>query len=85
MAMSRDERLKMQKVLERFVESNEPTKGNVAVFVDEQGTFLYSGIISEWPMIIATDREWGKVMELDATKEPFVGKKVRFFSPFTGD
>jgi hypothetical protein len=86
MTMGRAERLKMQQVLkERFVESNKPTMANTAVFYDQQDNILYAGIITEWPMIISTDIEWGKVMELDASKEPFAGKTVKFFSPFTGN
>ena len=61
MTMNRDARLKLRKLLERFVESNEPTKANTAVFSDEQGTVLYAGIITEWPMIISTHAEWGEV------------------------
>ena len=85
MAMNRDERLKFTKLLERMQESDSPTMANTAVFYDEQDTILYAGIISEWPMIITTDIEWGKVEEKDATKEPFAGKKVKFFSPFVGN
>jgi len=76
----------MQQVLaERFVESNAPTQANTAVFYDAQDNIVYAGIITTWPMIITTDIEWGKVMELDSSKEPFAGKKVKFFSPFTGN
>ena len=85
MAMNRDERLKMQKLLERFVESNEPTKANMAVFSDQQGKLLYAGLITEWPMIVSTDAEWGEVREMDATKEPFAGKSIKFYSPFSGN
>lgn len=85
MTMNRSERSKMEKLLERFVESNEPKQGNMAVFSDEQGTILYAGIIADWPTIISTDIEWGAVKEMDTTKPPFTGKTVRFFSPFTGN
>jgi hypothetical protein len=36
-------------------------------------------------MIISTHAEWGEVKEMDATKEPFAGKRVKFFSPFSGN
>jgi hypothetical protein len=36
-------------------------------------------------MIVSTDVDWGEVREMDATKEPFAGKTVRFFSPFKGN
>jgi hypothetical protein len=85
MTMNRDERLNLRKVLERSVESNKPMTANIAVFSDEQGQPLYAGIITEWPMIVSTDIEWGEVREMDATKEPFAGKSVRFFSPFKGN
>jgi hypothetical protein len=82
MIMNRDVRLRFKKLLEKMHESDSPTMGNTAVFLDEQGTILYAGTISEWPMIKSTDIEWGKIGERDATKEPFAGKKVKFFSPF---
>ena len=85
MTMNRDERLNLRKVLERSVESNKPTTANIVVFSDEQGQPLYAGIITEWPMIVSTDVEWGEVREMDATKGPFTGKSVRFFSPFKGN
>jgi hypothetical protein len=85
MVMNRDERLRFKKLLEIMQESDSPTMGNTAVFLDEQGTILYAGIISEWPMLVSVDIEWGKVEERDATKEPFAGKKVKFFSPFVGN
>lgn len=85
MVMSRNERLTIAKLLEKFIESASPTMGNMAVFYDDNETMLYAGIIKEWPIIISTDVEWGQVEEKDATKEPFAGKNVKFFSPFTGN
>jgi hypothetical protein len=85
MVMNRDERLKMQQLLDRILESNTPTQGNIAVFLDEQDTLLYSGMISEWPMIIAVDVEWGEVKEMDATKAPFAGKKVKLYTMLVGN
>ncbi len=86
MSMGRKERIQTQAMLQqRYVESNKPTQANMAVFYDEQDHIVYAGIVTDWPMIISTDIEWGKVMELDATKEPFAGKTVKFFSPFTGN
>jgi hypothetical protein len=85
MTMNRDERLNLRKVLERSVESNKPMTANIAVFSDEHGQPLYAGTITEWPMIVSTGVEWGEVREMDATKQPFAGKTVRFFSPFKGN
>ena len=85
MVMSRDERFRFKKLMTKLQESDSPTAGNTAVFSDEQGTLLYAGIITNWPTIISVDVEWGVVKEMDATKEPFAGKKVRFFSPFVGN
>lgn len=82
MSMGRDERARFRRLLERMRETNGPEKGDTATFWDEKGTLLYAGIISEWPMMISVDAEWGKVQEMDATKPPFAGKTVRFYSPF---
>ncbi len=76
MAMNRDGRLELQKVLGRCMESNTPTKANIAVFSNEKGKILYAGFITEWPMVISTDAEWGEVREIDATKEPFAGGQI---------
>ena len=81
MAMNREGRLKLQKVLDRCTESNTPTKANIAVFSNKKGKILYAGLITEWPMVISRDAEWGEVREIDTTKEPFAGKTVKFFSP----
>jgi len=45
MAMNRDGRLELQKVLGRCMESNTPTKANIAVFSNEKGKILYAGFI----------------------------------------
>ena len=84
MVMSRSERSRFKELLKHMQESDSPTEGNLAVFSDEQGTTLYAGIIVNWPMIVSTDAEWGKVEERDATKEPFAGKNIQFFSPIRG-
>ena len=84
MTMKLDERLQMQALLKRLLEAKEPLPGNMAVFTDEQEKILYAGIISEWPMIISTDAEWGAVKEMDTTKPPFVGKTVKFYTMLTG-
>jgi|SRR5258706_9984213 hypothetical protein len=51
-----------------------------SVFSNKKGKILYAGLITEWPMVIST-AERGEVREMDATKEPFAGKRVKFFSP----
>jgi hypothetical protein len=80
-ALDSDEQLKVKQLLDsRFFESASPSIGNVAIFYDEQDTMTYAGIIENWPIIITTDIEWGRVEEKDATQEPFAGKKVKFFS-----
>lgn len=89
MVMTNSERRTVQAMLDKtFIESDQPTMANLAVFYDENDRMLYSGIIKEWPIIIAVDQEWGEVKEMDTTKEPFTEKKVRrvrFFSPFKGN
>jgi len=84
MTMKLDERLKIQKLLARFLEADKPLPGNMAVFSDDQGKILYAGIISVWPKFISTDIEWGSVQELDTTQPPFAGKKVKFYTMITG-
>lgn len=84
MTMNARECQQIEALANRLGESDTPNKGNLVVFYDEQDRMLYSGIVAEWPTIIATDIEWGEVKELDATKEPFAGKRVRFFDPITG-
>jgi hypothetical protein len=81
MTMNPNERSKVQQMISRFKESDEPLPANMAVFRDEQGKMLYAGLISKWPLIIAADIEWGEVREMDATKPPFAGKNVKFYSP----
>ncbi len=86
MTMSSEERRKIKGLIDGgFIESDSPTIGNMALFYDEHDIMVYAGIIENWPTIIATDVEWGQVERKDATKQPFAGKKVRFFSPFKGD
>jgi hypothetical protein len=59
----------MKKLLDRdFIETSKSTMANVAVFYDENDVMLYSGIIREWPIIIATDEEWRSVQELDTRR-----------------
>jgi hypothetical protein len=82
MAMTLTERLQIEHLLPLgFVESDQPTAGNMAVFYDEKDTMVYAAIIGEWPAIIAPDIEWGDVEFKDASRKPFDDKKVRFFSP----
>lgn len=81
MVMSVQERGQIKELLHHFLESDQPEKGNMAVFYDENDTMIYAGIIQAWPLIIATDIEWGQVEVKDTSKEPFAGKKVRFFEP----
>ena len=83
--MDSDELRKIKQTIKNFQDSDTPTKANMAVFYDEDDTMLYAGIREEWPMIIATDIEWGMVDRRDATQPPFAGKKVKFFSPFPGN
>jgi hypothetical protein len=80
MAMNIDAQLELQKVLDRCIESNAPTKANIVVFSNEKGKIVYAGLITDWPMVISSDAEWGEVREMDATNEPFAGKTVKFFS-----
>lgn len=83
MVMSSQERDQVKALLRLgFKESTQPDAGNMAVFYDESDRMIYAGIIKEWPIIIATDVEWGKVELKDTLKEPFTGKKIKFFSPF---
>jgi hypothetical protein len=82
MIMNPGELIRIQELLKRFTASDKPTKANMAVFYDEKGKMLYAGIISNWPIFITTDIEIGEVKEMDATKEPYASKAVRFFSPF---
>jgi hypothetical protein len=86
-AMNSQERAQVQELLGHCLESDQPEQGNMAVFYDDNDSMVYAGIIKAWPEIIATDIEWGKVELKDTTKEPFLGKKVRFFEPqqFTKD
>ena len=85
MAMGREEQAQLRKLIKRFVESSEPTEGHLATFWENEGVPVYAGIISKWPMIASTDREWGSVQELDAIKPPFAGKVVKFYSMITGN
>ena len=83
MAMNKNERLQIADLLRQgFTESRKSDAGNMAVFYDAHNMMVYAGIIQEWPLIIATDIEWGKVEVKDTTQEPFAGKTVKFFSPF---
>lgn len=82
MAMNADERRQIKEMLDRdFIEVSKSEQGNMAVFYDDHGTMLYSGIISDWPTMVAVDIEWGFVKGMDTSKEKyFAGKKVKFFS-----
>jgi hypothetical protein len=82
MAMNADERRQIKAMLERdFIEVSKSDPANMAIFYDDNDKMMYSGIIEKWPVIVAVDIEWGKVKQMDTSKEPyFTGKKVRFFS-----
>jgi hypothetical protein len=81
MTMNLNERQQVKTLLRAFDETGEPLPGNMAVFYDQSDVMVYAGIIEDWPFIIATDIEWGKVERKDTSQEPFAGKKVKFFSP----
>lgn len=78
--MTLDRRIRFKKLLSHCSEATEPSKGDFAVFLNDRGELNYTGIITEWPMIVTADIELGEAKELDATKAPFADKTIRYFS-----
>lgn len=78
--MTVSKRLRFKRLLSHCTQATEPSKGNFAVFLNDRGEVNYTGIITDWPMVVTTDIELGEAKELDATKAPFADKTIKYFS-----
>lgn len=64
MAMNADERRRIKEMLDKdFIEVSKSEPANMAIFYNDKDEMLYSGIIQNWPVIIAVDIEWDEVKQ----------------------